>query len=161
MPDMLVHLLKVPEEPELFSSLAQKGITIQRAMTPDKLRVVEWVRKNFGAGFAGECDAAFSQHPVSCYLAVRDKQILGFACYNATCLDFFGPTAVLDSERGLGLGKALLIKSLLAMREAGYAYAIIGGVGPAEFYRKCVGATLIPDSDPGIYRDFLGTAPQP
>ena len=37
----------------------------------------------------------------------------------------------------------------------GYAYGIIGGVGPAEFYAKTVGATLIPDSTPGIYTDML------
>ena len=42
------------------------------------------------------------------------------------------------------------------MRAEGYGYAIIGGVGPAQFYEKCVGAVLIPDSSPGIYRDFLG-----
>ena len=29
------------------------------------------------------------------------------------------------------------------MRDAGYAYAIIGGVGPAEYYARTVGATLI------------------
>jgi len=37
----------------------------------------------------------------------------------------------------------------------GYAYAIIGGVGPAEFYSKIVGATLIDNSVPGIYRDQI------
>jgi len=41
------------------------------------------------------------------------------------------------------------------MREAGFVYAIIGGVGPVEFYEKCVGAKLIPDSTPGIYRYSL------
>lgn len=41
------------------------------------------------------------------------------------------------------------------MRDIGYAYAIIGGVGPAAFYEKTVGAILIPDSAPGVYRDFL------
>lgn len=40
-------------------------------------------------------------------------------------------------------------------RAEGYAYAIIGGVGPVAFYEKCVGARVIPDSTPGIYRDFL------
>ena len=49
-----------------------------------------------------------------------------------------------------------LLRSLAAMRAEGYAYAVIGGVGPQEFYKKCVGAMLIPDSVPGIYRDFLG-----
>lgn len=33
--------------------------------------------------------------------------------------------------------------------------AIIGGVGPAEFYAKAVNAALIPDSTPGIYRGLL------
>jgi len=50
----------------------------------------------------------------------------------------------------------LLLRSLRAMRDEGYVYAIIGGVGPAEFYEKCVGATLIEGSTPGIYRDLLG-----
>jgi hypothetical protein len=37
------------------------------------------------------------------------------------------------------------------MRDDGYAYAIIGGVGPTEYYSKNVGAALIADSSPGIY----------
>ena len=41
----------------------------------------------------------------------------------------------------------------------------IGGLGVSDlylvtdhtaFYEKCVGATIIPDSSPGIYKDFLG-----
>ena len=50
---------------------------------------------------------------------------------------------------------ALLFKALEAQREAGYAYAFIGGVGPKEFYAKTVGAIEIPGSDPGIYVDIL------
>ena len=115
MPDMLVSLLHLPQAQDLYDSLEQKGIRIQRAMTPDKLYVVKWVKDHFGAGFAGECDASFSHHPVSCFLAVQDRRILGFACYNATYPDFFGPTAVLESQRGSGIGKALLIRSLEAV----------------------------------------------
>jgi len=37
----------------------------------------------------------------------------------------------------------------------GYAYGIIGGVGPAEFYRKACGAVPVDGSSPGIYRDML------
>ena len=54
-----------------------------------------------------------------------------------------------------GIGEALLRVSLTAMRDAGYGYAIIGGVGPAEFYRRTVGAIEIPDSNPGIYAEML------
>lgn len=159
MPDMLVSLLNLPEEKTLLEQLEQQGIQIRRALAPDKLRVVDWVAGHSGRNAAGECDVCFSRTPVSCFLATRGKEILGYACYNATAPDFFGPTRVLDSEQGKGVGKALLLRSLRAMREEGYVYAVIGGVGPAEFYTRCVGAFLIPDSKPGIYRDFLGGMP--
>jgi GNAT superfamily N-acetyltransferase len=155
MPDMLVHLRKLPQCDSLFEDLASEGITIQRAIAPDKFRIVNWVKEYNGNYAAGECDVSLSKTPSTCFLAVREKQILGFACYNATAPNFFGPTMVLDSERGKGIGKALLLKCLYAMRDEGYVYGIIGGVGPAEFYEKCVGAMIIPESSPGIYSDFL------
>ena len=37
----------------------------------------------------------------------------------------------------------------------GYAYAIIGGAGPEEFYRKVCGAEVIKGSTPGIYKNML------
>ena len=114
------------------------------------------MREHTGISAAGECDVCFSRPAVSCFIATRGKEILGYACYDATAPDFFGPTSVLDTERGKGIGRALLLRCLAAMRAEGYGYAIIGGVGPAQFYEKCVGAVLIPDSSPGIYRDFLG-----
>ncbi len=156
MADMLVNLLHLPSCDTLIADLEQDGIRIHRALAPDKFRVVEWVAEHSTRSAAGECDVCFARSPITCYVAVRDKDILGYACYDATAPNFFGPTKVLESEQGKGIGKALLLISLHSMREAGYVYAIIGGVGPAAFYEKCVGATLIPDSTPGIYRDFLG-----
>ena len=156
MPDMLVNLLDLPSEAPCLEKLLEQGVHIRRAMGPDKFRVVEWVKEHSSLSGAGECDVCFSHTPISCFIATRGNQILGYACYNATAPDFFGPTRVLDSCQGLGIGKALLLRSLRAMREEGYVYAVIGGVGPQEFYKKCVGAILIPDSTPGVYRDFLG-----
>ncbi|MEF2243747.1 MULTISPECIES: GNAT family N-acetyltransferase [unclassified Paenibacillus] len=156
MADMLVNLLNLPPQEELLAKLEQEGIRVHRALAPDKHRVVEWVAEHSTRNAASECDVSFSRAPITCYLATRGADILGYACYDATALNFFGPTRVLDSEQGKGLGKALLLKSLHSMREAGYVYAIIGGVGPAEFYEKAVGASLIPGSTPGIYQDFLG-----
>jgi len=45
------------------------------------------------------------------------------------------------------------------MKNLGYAYAIIGGVGPASFYEKAVGAKLIEGSDPGIYKGIMSHIP--
>ena len=55
-----------------------------------------------------------------------------------------------------GIGTALLLACLEDMKHAGYGYAIIGGVGPAEYYAKAVGAVPIEGSDVGIYRGLLG-----
>ena len=41
------------------------------------------------------------------------------------------------------------------MFELGYAYGVIGGVGPADFYARAVGAMPIEGSSPGIYMDIL------
>ena len=66
-------------------------------------------------------------------------------------LAFLGLYLCQPAFRGQGIGRALLLAALQAIRDQGYAYAIIGGVGPAEFYEKAVDALLIPKSTPGIY----------
>jgi predicted N-acetyltransferase YhbS len=61
----------------------------------------------------------------------------------------------LATAQGKGIGKALVLASLWALREMGYVYAVIGAAGPVRFYQKTVGAIIIPDSEPGIYTDSL------
>ena len=155
MPDMLVKVYDLPEAESLIQRLQDQGIVIRVAMAYEKQPVVEWVRRLFSDGWASECDVAFSNHPVSCILATEGGQIIGFACYHSTCKDFFGPTGVDQMKRGKGIGKALFLTCLHALAADGYAYAIIGGAGPTEFYAKTVGATIIEGSTPGIYRDPL------
>ncbi|HEY3288497.1 MAG TPA: GNAT family N-acetyltransferase, partial [Anaerolineae bacterium] len=130
MPDMLVRLYTLPKWDELRSHLASQSVTIRRAIAPELHLVVKWVHDNFGDGWASETTVAFSNHPVSCYIATQDGKILGFACYDATCRNFFGPTGVAETERGRGIGKALLLAALEAMAADGYGYAIIGAAGP-------------------------------
>jgi hypothetical protein len=113
------------------------------------------VHEHFGEGWASETEVAFTNHPVSCYIALYDKRIMGFACYDATCKDFFGPTGVDEAERKRGIGKALLLACMDAMAAEGYGYAIIGAAGPTEFYSRTVGATPIEGSEPGIYRGLI------
>ncbi len=156
MPDMLVNLMRLPKDEPLLEALEKEGIRVFRALAPDKLRIVPWVQEHSSLSGAGECDVCFSHTPVSCFIAAEGSKIIGYACYNATAPDFFGPTRVLDEYQGRGIGKALLLRSLRAMREEGYAYAVIGGVGPQSFYEKSVGAILIPDSTPGVYQGMIG-----
>lgn len=155
MSDMLVALYRLPDQTELLRTLAESSIDIRRAIAPEKRIVVGWVRENFSDAWADECDVAFARLPVSCYIAVENEKIIGFACYDATYRNFFGPTGVGDAARGRGAGKALLLASMHAMYAEGYAYAVIGSAGPVDFYKKTLNAIEIPDSSPGIYRGLL------
>jgi GNAT superfamily N-acetyltransferase len=155
MPDMLVKLYELPDIEPTLAPLREKGITIRHAMPYELTPVLGFVHEHFGQGWADECAASFAHQPVSCILATQGGAVLGFACYDATCRDYFGPTGVMETYRKQGIGKALLLASLAALREMGYAYAIIGGAGPVDFYANAVGATVIEGSIPGIYRDGL------
>ncbi|HYY94751.1 MAG TPA: GNAT family N-acetyltransferase, partial [Pyrinomonadaceae bacterium] len=120
-----------------------------------------FVTRRFKRAWADEISVGFARQPVTVYVALRGGRLVGFAAYECTRKDFFGPTGVVEEERGRGLGRALLLACLWALRESGYAYAIVGGVGPARFYERAVGATLIPDSSPGVYADPISAGDTP
>ena len=157
MPDMLVKLYELKDNTQIYKDLEAKGVKIIRPMTPNKHKLHEFIAKHFGEGWASETDTAFTRFPVSCFAAIdaETKQILGFAAYDCTCKAFFGPTGVDETKRGLGIGRALLLRCLEALRDEGYGYAIIGSAGPVNFYNKCCGATVIEGSSPGIYSALI------
>jgi GNAT superfamily N-acetyltransferase len=155
MSDLLVKLYDLPDSRKSCEALAQAGVEIRRAIAPEKHHVLAWVGAKFSKGWVSECDAAFAHSPCACLVAVKNSLIVGFACYDATARGFFGPIGVDDALRGTGLGKALTLRALEAMREAGYGYAIIGWAGPVDFFKKTAGATVIEGSEPGIYRNML------
>lgn len=158
---MLVRLYDLPDPRSRVRALHDAGIELRRALAPERHVVVSWVRQQFGEGWASECEVSFGRLPISCFRAQRGQDVLGFACYDATAKAFFGPTGVLERERKQGIGTALLLVTLHAMAAEGYAYAIIGGAGPADFYANAVGAVPIAGSTPGVYAHLLrgGRAP--
>lgn len=156
MPDMLVKLYELPPLAPALDVAARAGCVVRRALSFDRPATQAWVQSTFPSWLA-EVETAFTRQPVSCFVAQRDAAIVGFACYDATCPNFFGPTGVAEHERGRGIGRALLLAALHAQQAQGYAYAIIGGVGPADYYRKAVCAALIEGSSPGIYSRRLTT----
>lgn len=154
--DLLVKLYEVKPDADLNRHLAEKGIVIRRALAPELETIKAWIAPRFSAGWVSEAQVAFSRDPNACLIAVQDGKLLGFACYDAVALGFFGPTGVEEAARGLGIGKALLLHTLLAMRDRGYGYAAIGWAGPVEFYARAVGAIPIPTSDGSVYKGMLG-----
>ena len=155
MVDLLVRLYDLPELDPVLAQVRTIGFDVRRALVPEKNLVLRWIAETFSRAWASECEIAFNRHPVACFLAVRKNRLFGFAAYEATCRNFFGPLGVAKDAREKGVGHALLLAATHAMRNEGYAYAIIGGVGPVAFFEKCVGAVVIPGSDAGIYRGML------
>lgn len=157
MADMLVKLFTLPESGKIEEELLKDGIWIKKALAPDRSKIIEFSRTCANEDYSDEVCAAFANNPVTCYVATKDKKLVGFACYEATAKNFFGPMAVVSEERKKGIGRALLIKSLESMQEMGYAYAVIGWPTKTAipFYEKCVGAVLIEDSSSGVYKRMV------
>ena len=172
MPDMLVRLYALPPLEPHLTRLAAQRIEIRRARGEEIRAVTSWVARSFSPRWGDECAASFATRPITCHLAVEfggdrpangagyalpAESLLGFACHDVVARGMFGPTGVHESARGRGLGTALLLAALHDMAAAGYAYAAIARVGPVDFYRRTVGATVIEGSEPGVYRGRLET----
>lgn len=155
MVDMLVRLYALPEGAPLRRKLEEEGVLIRTCRPYEMHAVQEWIARTFSTRWVSEFTAAMSHQPVGCIIATRNREVLGFACFDATMRGFIGPMGVDPSLRMGGVGKALLVTALEQMKALGYGYAVIGGTGPQEFYSRTVGATVIEGSDPGIYADIL------
>lgn len=157
MADMLVKLYNISNSYDIEKKLSEEGIKIKKALAPDRSRIIEFSRTCAKDDYSDEVAAAFSNNPITCYIATREKKIIGFACYEATAKNFFGPMAVLENERKKGIGKALLLKSLSSMQELGYAYAIIGwpAISAVDFYKKCADAIMIDEKSSGVYKRMI------
>lgn len=156
--DYLVNLSLLEPDPALVERMEKADVTIRRALAPELELVTDWVRRKFHPWWSSETVIAMSRQPPTCFLATRNERLLGFSCHESIARGFFGPTGVDEAARGEGIGHALLLASLLDLKTMGYAYAIIGDVGPSAFYERTVGATQIPNSAPGIYRGLLKQA---
>lgn len=157
MADLLVKLYDLNYN---FSpDLSEKGVAVKKACIIDKNIILDFIKTNFpeDPSWPHECEFALFNNPPSCHIAVKNKEIIGFSCYDATAKGFFGPMGVKKDFRKMGVGRGLLIRSLYSMKENGYAYAIIGwpAKNAVEFYKKNVGAIEIKDSPPGksIYKN--------
>ncbi len=153
MADMLVSLIRIPSIEPGLTKLREQGITIRRPNPWEQHKLRSFIETHFSKGWADEVTVAFSHQPVTCFIALREKEIVGFAAYECTRRNFFGPTGVDPAWERRGIGKSLLIAALQGLQNLGYAYAVIGSVSSEEYYSKTVGGVVIPFEDgDGIYR---------
>lgn len=163
MKDLLVNLYdKKNDFPFLLKKLEETlpdlaGTEVSPAQKEEKDRTLGFVKAYYEENWVRECEEAFSNEEITCYLARRDGQIIGFACYDATAKGYFGPVGLLPEGKKKGVGRKLLYTVLQRMQEAGYGYAVIGWAKEAAgFYEKALRVWEIPDSETEntIYRQW-------
>ncbi len=170
MADMLVKLYDLPDLEPALVVLREARILVRTAAPSERPTIAAWVREHFTASWAIGCETALTRDPPSLSIAVEIQShdpdpdepydqpaelLLGFAGYDAGVRGMFGPMGVREDYRDRGIGTALLLHNLHMMRQERYAYAVIGWAGPTDFYAKTVGATIIANSAPGIFRGPL------
>jgi GNAT superfamily N-acetyltransferase len=153
--DLLVPLYRIDATPHAAPLEAAGVVVVRPPIGPEHDAVVAWVGTVFGAAWASEARVALQNRPVSLRLAMASEGPVGFACFDATARGMFGPIGVLPAWRGKGVGALLLQRVLAAMRDVGYAYAVIGAPGPADFFKRLVPAMEIADSQPGLYAGMM------
>jgi len=107
--DLLVRLYDLPPLAPAVDALDRQGIAVRRALSFERPQVTQFALEHGSEGWAAECDAAFARMPLACFVAVErsaksvaptpvpvdvSDTLIGFACYEATCRDFFGPQLV-------------------------------------------------------------------
>ena len=151
MPDLLVPLYDLPV------AMEQDALWVGKPLAHQAPSVLSFIEDNFSIGWKAEAGVAFGSVPPTLIVAA-DKASgspAGFCCWDCTAKGFLGPIGVHDAFRGKGIGKAVVVAALHSMREAGYAYAVIGAAGPVEFFQRICDARVIEGSTPGIYSNPL------
>ena len=125
------------------STLAERGFVVRRADPGDRAALHRFNTAEFSVDWAHETDRAFTNRPISVYVAESERESpAGFAVY---CAGYsrFGPMGTRRDARGFGIGRVTLLKSLQSMHdEFGIDRAIIPWVGPVDFYARVCGATV-------------------
>ena len=115
------------------------------------------MKEHFNSNWVSEVSVAVHSHPICCYIALINKELAGFCCFNSTAMGYIGPIGVVERYRLQGIGGRLLNATCYEMKTAGYGYAVVGWVEHAaiQFYQRVTGAVVIPDSEPGLYRGMI------
>lgn len=122
------------------SSPAERAV--RRPTHEESDRVLQFVEREFGRIWRFEAAKAFETEIPNVFIAEEDGEVTGFAVHdvNNRGLGFFGPTGVVTSMRGRGIGCRLLLASLADLRRLGFERAVIPWTDAIAFYRKCSGA---------------------
>ena len=109
---------------------AQRGVPSDLAWLP------EAVARRFSDSWASEVDIALRMDRASVWYLGARTDLLGFAVNSLWARNAFGPMGVAESQRGRGLGAALLVRALRDLRVRGVERCVVAWIGPKEFYDR-------------------------
>lgn len=140
--DMTVNLNSY----EIPTSMKHAFCNVRRVVQSDLEELLQFVMFEFGERWIDAIHNGFQIYQeIPMYIAVQDKKIIGFACYDVVRgkKGLFGPMGVAKNNRVNGVGRELLHRCLAEMKQIGYEYAVIGQAGPIEFYEESCDAQVI------------------
>ena len=125
-----------------------KGYHYERVQIEDYEDLLKFVRNNFGhSSWAEEVQITLQNNPPPTFIA-KDKggQIIGWATHGLQFPGAFGPTGVLYTLQGKGIGSELLKWCLWDIKKSGLEKCTIMWVvgNTIKFYSKSIGAYISP-----------------
>ena len=155
--DMLVKLYDVEDDWSFVPKQAARGVTIRKAIGPEKRALIDWVARTFNPVWASEVDVALSNRPSTVFIAVKERAFVGFCCYDATAPGFVGPLGVAPEHRSGGTGGAVYMACLLEMKHGGHGYCILGMITEEMFsyYERLSGAQPIEGSGMSVWKTWV------
>jgi GNAT superfamily N-acetyltransferase len=126
------------------------GYRIERVSEVTAQAARDFVKKNFGLGtWAEEFWLSLANEPPTSFITLGpgpSPEVVGFATHSAQFPGSFGPTGVLKSLRGKGVGSLLLKWTFWDLQQRGAtAVTILWVVGnTVKFYSKALGAVMHP-----------------
>lgn len=115
---------------------------VVRANLQNQKEVIKFVENEFNLEWAQNVEKGFRKNIISVFIAVENKEIVGFGVYDVIGEGIFGPMGVSKKYRSENIGAKLLHALLNDMNHLGYENVIINDAGPIEFYEKTCNASI-------------------
>ncbi len=133
---------------DLNPSSEKKGFQYERVQTKDFEELLEFVRNNYGhSSWPEEVQISLIYNPPTTFVAKnKGGQIIGWATHGIQFPGAFGPTGVLYTLQGKGIGSELLKWCLWDIKQSGLERCTIMWVvgNTIKFYSKSIGAYISP-----------------
>ncbi len=122
--------------------LRSQGVVIRRAGAGDDGPMQASLGSTWQPSWISELTEALRSNDAGLHVAVRDQQYVGFCAYALNRPHEVGPVGTAPELRKLGIGSALLKRSLADLRDRGLIVAELVWAGPLSYFSRTLHATI-------------------